>query len=1738
MGFFKKALNAIKNWVTGGGKSSKSSSSSKKSSRSSSSSNSSRSTGSYYGSSRSAFKAQLDEEERKRKEKEQQLKNAFKANASMSSSSSSSSSSSEKKTPPDPKQQAFKASQKRITQKLSEIESKQSEDPKEALRKKARQRREVYKAIYNKDAYNKATKDKYNVEKNGSEARRAQKSQAYDVNAEKYETKAHPIATSAGRGALSGVTFGGSELLAQKSKNRKKSGAEEFYQKNKSKGAETVGEIAGSLAGFGLTGGASKAVGTKVGNKTAQQLGRLAGKELGENALERVGSKAATRLAENSIVKRAAQRELDLAVKQGLVKASDNAMKKQLLKEFAENRAKRIVGAVGEDMAINLTTGAASDVSHAILDSDSPEEFAKNMGINAAVNLGLGGLTSVAPALRTRGGLPFIGGVRQESKEIIDNALNRRARDAMQGAFADTAQKAGRVDMGEILARNMDNPRPPEVRPQNAVPEVRPQIETPIQPATEIPTRSAEIPQAPTQPRPEVEGFPYEGTPEAEAMNRRINEGKLRNAETYANEREALEGRVRELENEPPRIEGEEPLRYNNVAEDAPIGGSTIGERMAKSAYERNTGETLDEGIKTSWHDAWNASREYHASHATGRDVRASKTSVSQLNMMDSDAEREIRDKLFDEGWLDYTVVHTDEMLDRVSKEFRDDPKRWVDDMIDVNNGRKLDFRETPEWQARVHYIMAVVDPSADSASEIAYTEAYKLATQMSSKAGQTNNLRRQFVHLTPAGRRDAIMDEMAQILYNSQGFHNAHKDIPSDKYDALAYVKEFLEGDEEIEKRVQKLVEVGGLRRDAEYGLDTAADSAARNTSEGFASIGEDMPLGEAPKASTSKSDSDEIMEAHADLILALNQKNPKTAFDVVQEIRYLNMLGNPKTHIRNVFGSGFFAPIRQLSNALRAGIEKTSLVKNSGLDVTLHGGLSWNAVADSWRKNPTSEAGKKAKDAFKRLKPELLGSMKLDNQLYEGRAKTLAGKALDKVSDFNSKLLSGEDDFFKQKAFRENYIKSYEAYVKRGTPITKKIEKRIEAEAMQEAQIATFNEYNEFAKYLSNLTRKAGDPNASAVGKGVGIFTNAVMPFTKVPANIMRQSVNYSPIGLAKGYSNIRNAIKKGDSELMNKAIDELASGLTGSGIFLLGLHLGRTSDAFTTNAGKDDAAAKFKKAQGVQNYSVTFTNKLDGKKYSMTLDWLVPNSATFFAGVELANQMRSGDFDVLDFGGDWAQIVSRIVEPVMETSMLSGLYSVLESSRNSYGDDDKQSAASIMIRETVQSYLNSLAPTALGQISRSKYRTDLQITGEDDWEYWRNQMKSKVGLGESDIFGEALGADTDAYGNVKGDKGESGYKNILKPEVFLKNFISPANIQKVDLDEVDQAKIKQYEDAVKNGADPTEMAYLFPKKQYKKQFTTGNMDVKLSNKDLSAYNQAKTTGGSEGARYALESIMFNRYTKDENGKKQSTDDAYTPEQKAAVIKQFEGKSIREVEKWVREQPQFKSATEAEQKKVIDGLWSYSKQGKAQSAKRVGEQAVIEAQGGDVNEYNFNNEITEKKRTALQPFIDNGTITYEQAVDFARFAGKTYYYEDDEGGHSQTYYNKGVMMDYLKSKGYDDETAAALFNAFKASNAKEYGASSYRRGRRRRGWRRWGRHGGGKAKTPALRTDSAFKAKAKLPNSKSSSSSSASSKAPTVKRSYKSMASSARTSKSTNVNMRGLKLTPPTPKKGGKKS
>lgn len=1096
------------------------------------------------------------------------------------------------------------------------------------------------------------------------------------------------------------------------------------------------------------------------------------------------------------------------------------------------------------------------------------------------------------------------------------------------------------------------------------------------------------------------------------------------------------------------------------------------GVRKVRESLESATGRKVNKGDKApSTKEVYDAYKDYHISQGKeGVRRKQSRAAASQINAMSTEEEKALREKLVQKGEGDYEVIFTHELFDQITNEFKEDGAHWVDRIIDASEDvNKVGAGEIPQMQARCQYLMSVLNPSSDNTSEQAYSAAFKLAKDLASKSGQTLNMRRNFVKLTKAGKIESTVDDLVNILDGAIGFNRKHrKQMPKGKYDRINYIKGVLMSDPEIEKAVTKVAD-------------------AKNE--------------------------DAVSEAYTELLLAFNKKNPKSGYDVVQEARYLFMLGNPKTHIRNMFGSGFFAPMRQVSNAIRGSIED-SVAKAAnaryGTDMKIdvkHGGISLSAAKEAMTNNPTTEAGKAAKEALERRASDFLGSAKYGTQQYKGRSKTLVGKGLDALSDFNSNMLVKEDDFFKRLAFKENYIKSYNRYVKDGKPITDKVKRAIEADAIQEAQIATFNEYNSFANALQKFTKSAGDANASAGKRWLARGVNALMPFEKVPANLGKQSINYSPVGIARGFYNIKRAAMQNDSALLNQAIDQLASGVTGTGVFALGMLLGKTTDMFTTNAGKDDPAAKFKKGQGVQNYAITFKDPITKETHSYTLDWLVPMSATFFAGVEASNELKEGGNGLAAFA-DWATVTSRLAEPVMETSMLSGLHSMLETMRGGYNGDDELGSLQILFRETAQSYLNSLTPTLMGQIARTAYKSDKQVTGADDWEYFRNSLKSKTGLAADNALTrklgiETLGADTDLYGNVKNRKENASDYAVSA----LKNLLSPSNIQKVDLSEVDKEKIAEYERRVKAGEDPNNLSYLFPKKQYNKTFAVGDENINMSNKELSLYNRAKTKGGAEGMRFVLENVMFNRYEENSRGDKVLAD-GYTKEQKANLISQFRGKSLREVEEWLYKQPQFKKATEAEKRKAIKGLWNIYSEGKAVGARRVGEQAVYKAQGKQVSEYNFKNELSEKKQKALLPYVESGVLTYAEAVDFARNAGKTYYYENDDGGTAQTYFNKKQMIEYLVKKGYSYEKAEALFNSFKAGNAKPYSGNNLYSGRRRRsyrrrGYRRRGRGSGGSGGSGIKIKESAFKAKSVklgsiLPPSPKSTSSSKSKIAP----------------------------------------
>lgn len=107
--------------------------------------------------------------------------------------------------------------------------------------------------------------------------------------------------------------------------------------------------------------------------------------------------------------------------------------------------------------------------------------------------------------------------------------------------------------------------------------------------------------------------------------------------------------------------------------------------------------------------------------------------------------------------------------------------------------------------------------------------------------------------------------------------------------------------------------------------------------------------------------------------------------------------------------------------------------------------------------------------------------------------------------------------------------------------------------------------------------------------------------VPFKKTPANIVKRGVEYSPVGILKSIYDGMKSIRKG-SVSASKVIDELAAGLTGTGIMALGGFL--ASQGLLTGGGSEDGKERgFDALRGNQNYALKIGNK------SYTLDWPRP-------------------------------------------------------------------------------------------------------------------------------------------------------------------------------------------------------------------------------------------------------------------------------------------------------------------------------------------------------------------------------------------------------------------------------------------------------------------------------------------------------------------------------------------------
>ena len=402
-----------------------------------------------------------------------------------------------------------------------------------------------------------------------------------------------------------------------------------------------------------------------------------------------------------------------------------------------------------------------------------------------------------------------------------------------------------------------------------------------------------------------------------------------------------------------------------------------------------------------------------------------------------------------------------------------------------------------------------------------------------------------------------------------------------------------------------------------------------------------------------------------------------PSTFMEKANFWRYTSMLTNPTTHIRNIMGNAIQMGARKIKDGIGTAIERAVIKDQSQRTKAVNVDKGLKSFAKGQYETDQSAAmgsGKYSDATAAGIEREIQSKRKM----FKGDDPL--SRAVQGIGDLNSRALDYEDVIFNRAAYVDSFAQALQAKgvtaaeAHAGTRAADVEAAR--AYAIEEAQKATYRNTTALSEALSKRGRY--DASDNIVERGISFVTDALLPFRKTPANILTTGLDYSPVGLGKGIWEALFDVKSGKCTAAD-AVDSIASGLTGTGIFALGAYLA-AEGLLHVRAGDDDKEEAFEKSMGGQDYAIQIGDKF------YTLDWALPAAMPLFAGAATMKSVQKG-------GGTFVSLVDatkNIGSVIWETSMLSALNDLI--SYWSYADDP----GAYLISKAASSYAGQYIPT----------------------------------------------------------------------------------------------------------------------------------------------------------------------------------------------------------------------------------------------------------------------------------------------------------------------------------------------------------------------------------------------------------------------------------------------------------
>lgn len=584
-------------------------------------------------------------------------------------------------------------------------------------------------------------------------------------------------------------------------------------------------------------------------------------------------------------------------------------------------------------------------------------------------------------------------------------------------------------------------------------------------------------------------------------------------------------------------------------------------------------------------------------------------------------------------------------------------------------------------------------------------------------------------------------------------------------------------------------------------------------------------------------------------------------TKMDKWNAWRYLSMLGNPKTHIRNVLGNAMFVPARVFKNVVKAGIEKG------------YSGINKNYQRTTTVAKATDAQKQAAKESFERNAKQLAsgGNYRFESEI-ESKQTVFKNKILEGLRKANNAALEAEDMFFLKRAYENSFAKYLRANNIDPKTATEKQISAAENYAQNEAWKATYRDASKVASAFEKFSK---------TNKVTKVVFDALLPFRKTPINILARGIEYSPVELVKAVTYDAAKVKKGEIE-PQEMIDHIASGLTGSGVVALGAWLA-SMGLISGGDDEDDKVQNFEELQGKQNYALQIGD------YSYTFDWATPISMPLFVGVEAYNALAGKGFDGGDVFNATLDAISKTADPMIGLSMLQNVESILS---GTYGGNGN--GIGNVIKEAVTSYVLQAFPTLGSQIAqtidpvrRNAYYTDKTNDITDFFEIPLNRVLAKI-PGASMLLSERV----DEWGRTEKQEENMALR-------IFENFASPGYISKSKTTKVDEMLKQLYADTGESSVLPSNFA---------KSFKVDGENLNLSGKQ---YVDAQKKKGQTAYN------MLNQLIADKDFKKLSS------EQKASIVSDVYSyanvKGKQEVSNYTTDTKWYKNIEEAKSKHGI---------------------------------------------------------------------------------------------------------------------------------------------------------------------------------------------------------------------------